>query len=80
MGLLQSPALLRDIEPQLRTAVVSSTEQDAVFAGMNTKNLEVFSERYENKLSEDVIVHTKGPIQKNTEIHKLKHDRCCQDS
>jgi hypothetical protein len=33
---IQSPALLVDSEPQLWTARVSSTKQDAVYAGMNT--------------------------------------------
>jgi hypothetical protein len=33
---VQSPALLVDSEPQLWTAMVSSTEEQTVFAGMNT--------------------------------------------
>jgi hypothetical protein len=38
---VQSPALLVDSEPQLSKARVSSTEQDAAFAGMNTVQIYV---------------------------------------
>jgi hypothetical protein len=37
----------------------------------NCTNSKVFSEKQKNKLSENVIVHLRGPIQKNTEITKL---------